>query len=252
MGIERMHTFSYDGRRLSDFGAVIAQRPTQVVSVRSVDFSDTPFVSGDELLDNGRYENIELSIKIRAVPAFCFKSFTTFCYELTEWLNTGSEYKIYRDTYNPNYYRLGFVTNISDIVAVYRDVYETTITINCKPFLYSDAGLKTQTFSTTEDNLEIALKNPEKWDSEPVFKITGAGRYNLIAGNVVMGVIVDDPLTIDKTKENVYNDLGEPCNNRITGLKIPYLQSGDNEIVVNRISGTGEFSVEVTPNWRRL
>lgn len=253
-GIDNFQTFQYNGRRLSEFGAVITQRPTIVTAERDISFNEIPYRNGDVIQDNGRYKNVVLKIKIRAVPSYCDMDFQTWCYSITEWLNTAKDYVIYRDSYNPGYFRYGFVTHISEFVAVHKDVYETEIEITCKPFLYRDSGLNPIVLSMTMPYVgaEGTLTNPEKWESEPVITMTGTGTYNIVFGNTPMIAEVTGKMVIDKPNENVTNGSGVACNDKITSIRLPYFKVGDTLISVTRTSGNADFMMEIIPNWRRL
>ena len=253
------HTFYFNGHFLYELGAVIAQPPTHITSMRDINFESIPGRSGDSIVDNGRYTNKTLRFPIRAVPAFCSLSLQEFKYELTEWLQADDyTYKEYRDTYNPGYFRKGIVTEIEQTVAVKYDVYETAITFNFAPFLYNDNGLNKVVYNSTKnavdavDEVEATLENPEMWDSEPVIRIIGNGSFSCLIGDVTFGINnVVDEITIDKPNENVYDKDGVPCNDKITAIKLPSLLSGTNVIRVIGVGDT-EFTLEIIPNWRRL
>ena len=247
------HTFSFNGIALSEFGAVIAQKPTHVIAAPDIQLNGIPFSDGDEIEDNGRYSNIEFIIPIRAVPAYCDMDLQTWAYRLKEWLNATKEYKIYRDTYNLGYFRQAVVTEIDEIQAVKKDVYETKITFSFKPFLYRDGGEQALTYTTTENDYIISLENPEMWESNPIIRINGSGTFYLDLNGVEMTLDVDEQITVDKEQENVFDKTGAPCNDRIIGLKIPKLQVGTNIINIYRSGqSSGEYSVDIIPNWRRL
>lgn len=253
-GIDNFQTFQYNGRRLSEFGAVITQRPTIVTAERDISFNEIPYRNGDVIQDNGRYKNVVLKIKIRAVPSYCDMDFQTWCYSITEWLNTAKDYVIYRDSYNPGYFRYGFVTHISEFVAVHKDVYETEIEIECKPFLYRDSGLNPITMIMPSEAYasEGTLFNPENWESDPVITITGSGTFQIVFGNALLTADVTTKMVIDKPNENVTNALGNPCNDKITSIRLPNLTVGANTVHITRVSGTGAVTIEIIPNWRRL
>lgn len=242
------HTFSFNGQELSDFGAVIAQRPKYIIAVRDIELSEMPYHSGDAIIDKGRYKNITYKIPIRAVPYFCNLSVREFAYKLSEWLDT-KKYGMYRDTYNPGYFRFGIVTQISEVEAVQKDVYQATIDINFHPFLYRDSGAATKTYTSSNNSVTATLINPEKWDSEPVIKIIGSGDFTVIIGDVTLALTgVNGYIIIDKENEDVYDSSGS-CNEKLSALSLPYLKAGTNNI---SIVGNSSFSVEITPNWRRL
>ncbi len=256
MMVNNYHTFSFGDCRLAELGAVIRQRPTHVVAVPDIVFVTTPYHSGDSLLNNGRFNNISLKIPIRTLPALCDKTLQEFEYSLTEWLlSDAGNYKKYRDTYNPSYYRIGAVESIDDVVAVKKNVYETTVTINCKPFMYSDFGEIPIIRSTSGNTIELSLVNPERWDSSPNIKIIGgAGSYTFDVNDITFSATMDSSgeFTIDKENENVYDENHVSINNKTTGIEIPYFRGGTNEISIIRSNGTGAWTVEITPKWRRL
>lgn len=257
MGIENFHTFKYGNRRLADLGAVIRQQPTHVIAAPDIVLTQTPYHSGDVLVDNRRFNNVKLTVPIRAFPPYCVMSRREFAYQLSEWLYaTVGTYQEYRDTYNPGYFRMGVVESIKDVVAVKRDVYETEIEFNFKPFMYSDVGNTPLVYTQTENLLDIELENPEKWASAPLIKVTGdAGIYVFdINDSDPFSVTLDSAGTfvIDKDAENVTDGNGNSINHRANGLVIPQFDAGKNEISVSRSYGTGEWTVEIIPRWRRL
>ena len=65
-----MHTFEFDGKKLSDIGAIITEKPHYVLSVKELDFTALPGKSGDIVTDKKRFKNINISYKISSVPTF--------------------------------------------------------------------------------------------------------------------------------------------------------------------------------------
>jgi phage-related protein len=247
------HTFKFNDTALQDLGAVIRQRPRIVIAVPDIDFEPVPFKAGDLAIDNHRYQNVEFEIPIRSIPAFCKMSLQEFSYRLTDWLLSGNpgEYLTYRDTYNPGYYRRAAVKEVSEVVAVHRDVYETTITFSADPYLYSDKGLDIISYtSDSEYTVNKYIVNPEKWDSAPIIRIVGDGTFTCVFGdqsvilsNVTSGVV------INKMTEEVYDLSGNRESDVIYTVALPKFLTGSNRVYVQ---GQSAFSVEVQPNWRRL
>ena len=241
------HDFSFNGFKLSELGAVIRQRPTHIISLPSLDFVEKPFKSGDEIINYGRYKNLSYKIPIRALPSFCDLILEEFTKKLSEWLVT-EEYGIYRDTYNRGYFRYGIVSEISEVIGVEEDVYETEITFNFQPFLYSDEGQNLLTYSSTNNSINLTLINPETVPSEPVIKITGSGNFVMtINGKNIYLTGVENYIVIDKKREDVYDSNGS-CNGKINAVELPFLTAGENTI---SITGGSAFTAEITPNWRR-
>lgn len=253
MLIDNLKTFSYDGRYLSDLGAVIKQKPRQIFSLPDFNLVEIPHRSGDEIEDNSRYKNIEFKIPIIALPAFCSMTREEFARALSEWLLGGKrEYKLYRDTYNNGYFRYGIVTNIEPVEEVERGVYETEIEISFKPFMYSDIGLIPMEFERSSNSLEITVMNPEPCEAEPVITITGTGTFTISINNSPnVTVISRGGFVIDKPNEDVYKLNHVSCNNNVTGLLLPHLYVGSNLISIDRSSGSGSWTAKIVPNWRR-
>lgn len=260
MLIDTLDTFSYNGRRLADLGAVIKQHPKQVFSLPDFNLIEMPFRNGDEIEDNVRYKNVAFKIPIIALPAFCSLTRTEFSYALVDWLLSGDRgYKIYRDSYNRGYFRYGIVTNIEPVEEVERGVYETEITISFKPFLYSDVGATPIEFSITGTSSDaygrVIIINPEKWSSEPIITVEGSGGISVnVTGQDLIKVsdIRNGGVVLDKPAEDVYTLAGVSCNQLVSGLRLPYLKPGENFISITRLSGSGTLKVKVIPNWRRL
>lgn len=244
-------TFSFNGVSLIELGAVMAERPTHVIAERDIEFESVPYLNGDILTDNGRYVNKTRKIKIRAVPKLCKMSLEQWSRRLTEWLIT-IDYGVYRDDFNPGYFRKGIVTKIDEIKAVQKDVYETSIEFNFQPFWYSDIGQEEKEWNTTENSLTVNLYNPEMWESAPYYEITVAGLYQLSVNDEIM--TIDNPFRtfIDKEIENIYDVDGASINNRVSGLKISGLKPKENVITITRTSGTGRWWFTLIPRWRRL
>ena len=57
---------------------------------------------------------------------------------------------------------------------------------------------------------------------------------------------------IDKANEDVYDGDGNSCNNRISGLRLPSLPPGNSSVQIMPVSVANDYTVEITPNWRRL
>lgn len=242
------HDFSFNGSKLSELGAVIRQRPTHIISLPSLNFVEKPYKSGDEIINYGRYKNLSYKIPIRALPSFCELTLEEFTKKLSEWLVT-EEYGIYSDSYNNGYFRYGIVSEISEIIGVESDVYETEITFNFQPFLYSDEGQNLLTYLSTNNSISATIINLENVASEPVIKIIGSGNFTLtINGKNIYLTNVENFIIIDKPKEDVYDNSGS-CNGKINAVELPIFKTGTNTIAV---TGNNAFTLEIAPNWRRL
>lgn len=252
--MEGFHDFTYGYQNLSDFGAVITQRPQYESAVRDAEFASIPYHSGDVYIDNGRYNNVNFTVPVRAVPAYCDMPFDRFACKFLDWLKPDG-YKKYSDTYFPGYFRKAAVVHVGRITAVKKDVYETTVEFNAQPFMYRENGAETVEKRSSTTSVSITMYNPEEWESEPIITLKGTGSFQINVNGTGISAVMSDVTTliIDKTKENFLTTGNVPCNDIVSARSIPYLQAGENTITVTR-AGTSDdtFSVEVIPNWRRL
>lgn len=254
-----MHTFEFDGKKLSDIGAIITEKPHYVLSVKELDFTALPGKSGDIVTDKKRFKNINISYKISSVPTFGSYSGSEqdFVDILSEWLLTSYSYKVLRDTYNVGYFRKAVCTNISDPVVDARGVVSATVTFNCDPFRYSDSGLFPVTFQADPEqpSQDFTLINPEMWSAEPVIKFTGAGPVDVIINDSALQFTITaaNSIIVDKPNENIYYDdvLKTPCNDIVECDRLPTLRPGANQILILNTSDN-DFIMEITPNWGRL
>lgn len=244
-----IHDFEYNGQKLSELGAVISENPHYALSVRELNFDSIPHKSGDIITDKKRFKNLSVTYKVTSVPTFANITEQSFVNALSEWLLSSYEYGVLRDTYNIGYFRKAVVTSVTEPSVIVSGVVSAKVTFNCDPFLYSDTGAENISKSSANNAITMQLFNPEKWDSEPIIKINGSGNFSVSVGNVSFNLTgVNNYIIIDKPNEDVY-DGGGSCNNKISALKLPSFSPGQNNIV---ISGSSSFSVEITPNWRRL
>lgn len=249
-----LHTFEFNNKKLSDIGAVLMENPHYTLSVKELDFTALPGKSGDIITDKNRFKNSSISYKVSSMPLFCSYDEQEFVYVLSEWLLTSYDYKILRDTYNPGYFRKAICTDIANPTVEASGVVWTTVTFNCDPFRYSYLGLQSVTFhSNSNFRIEnVTFRNPEKWESEPIIEIipSSSATMSLKINDVSVAVEqIDKTIIIDVPNRNVYDTQNKACNELITAPKLPFLLPGNNEITA---SGTGGFSVKITPNWRRL
>ncbi len=268
-----MHEFEFNGVRSTDMGAVITAKPTYTAAARDLTFTTIPGRSGDIITDNNRYGNVTVTYEIATVPLLNFRSSQDTVYALTQWLYGTHDYAVLRDTYNSGYFRYAVCTGISDPVSEGAGVVTTTVTFNCKPFLYSDAGAVSSTYKSTDSEaygsyyervkITLAMHNPEMWASAPLIRFDGSLMASLTvtdsdgdsqalsySGSSVTTFI------IDKEQENVYDDDGNSLNDKLDAdtMAIPYFPTGDFTVTIYAIYTTGSDypTVTITPNWRRL
>ena len=251
--------FTFNGQKLSDFGAVITDVIRYPISDRELEFIAIPGKSGDVVLDKKRYKNIPITYKISHVPTFSDDSGRHFAFKLSEWLTASYEYGILRESYTPGYFFKavckGYTTPEEDA----EGCVSCAVSFSCDPYLYADAGVAEKHYSSSvvenSDNeyhqfeIETYIFNPEKWDSEPIITIEGSGIYSAAFGSYAVNVTDNSGIIIiDKPHENVYDEDGNPKNNKLSAQELPSLAPGNNLI---RIWSDNPFTLKIKPNWRR-
>lgn len=255
MGI--MKDLIYNGQSLNSLGFAIKTRPIYTVASRSINFQSVLGRSGDVIVDNQRYENVEMSYQINSIPhRVVANSSQELVHALIDWLSPlDGEYKILRDDWNSGYFCKAICTNIGEIANNLFLGLDTTIKFNRTPFWYSDLGQKTVAFNSsgaTRNNFRIY--NPEIYQSEPLIKIYGKGNIDLIINNDNIYYHlknVDDYIVIDCETGNATKD--GVMHNEVTGFDYPpVFYRGENVVSVLKTAGATFSKAEITPNWRRL
>lgn len=246
----------FNGRRLSDLGAVITDPPSFEIAPRDLEFKAMPGASGDTVVDNKKYKNISKTYKVTSLPTLGADDEQGFTFRLTEWLQPDPsagqsiDYLQLRKSWLKGYFRKAICTEISEAKIECSGVVSASITLNIAPHLYSDVGTYPLTFTASNGEVDVTVRNPEKWASLPVIRIVGSGDFSCIVGSQAMICQnVDTAIVIDASESEVYDASGNLYNSHISTLKMPSLLPGDNRI---RITGSGLTRVELTPNWRRL
>lgn len=167
--------------------------------------------------------------------------------ELKAALCTSPGYCKLYDTELPDGFYFAFCSSISDAVCTFDDMYEFSITFDCKPFFYLDSG-QSVTVIPYSDISGTTLYNPGTVPSKPLIKLYGNGTLNcsiggksLTVGNVSGSVIVDsERMLVYKGAENKVDDFqGE----------YPEMPPGNVQV---SFSGGGMISAEITGRWCRL
>jgi len=237
-----LNQFTYAGRRsFDDYNMIITETPENVGAEKDISFKSVPGRSGDVIIDNGRYFNIEKKYEVTVI-AEDFEM-PLLAKKINHWLNSVDGYAVLSDTYDPLYYRLARYVGKVNIEDKLRIIGSTTLKFNCKPFKYSFEGQKLISVAK-----EDALINPEGLSSLPEIKISGTGNVTLYINNasyLIEGIdghieIIGDPFLARKGTE-LQND-------KIMFPDPPILAPGE-----NIITWTGDVTaLEIKPGWCSL
>lgn len=246
-----MHDFSFNGVSLSSLGGRIIQAPMHTIATRDKSFVKIYGQSGDEVIDNGSYNNVNFSVKIGFFTFVAQQTAEQLAHTIIDWLAPLQDgYYEYRDTYNEGYFTRASLTNFDEIQREMRTFLTATLKFSRVPFWYSDGGTRGLTF-----NNQALLVNPENYPSEPVLNLTYTGSgtvtvritFNGAPIEITMGVIPLNNQIIDGVQKQHYRvENGEKIY--LSRVVPPDLVPGDNIIAFN----TSQVTCTLTPNWRRL
>lgn len=113
------------------------------------------------------------------------------------------------------------------------------VTIHVQPFKYSNIE-NTKTFTFTEANQSLTIRNNGNIYSKPIITIYGSGSVTLsLNGNEVMTISLTDSMVLDTKQQNAYDPETMDFLNRyiIGDFKNLYLNAG-----VNTISWVGNLT----------
>lgn len=247
-----MNNLIYNGQSLNDLGFAIKTKPFYPVAQRDMTFASIAGRSGDILVDNGRYSNVDYGYQINSIPYKVWGlNNQELAYSLIDWLSVhDGQYKELRDSYNEGYFTMAVCTNIADIINNSNSLLDTTINFNRIPFWYSDTGQ--EAYISTDTMIE--LNNPENFTSNPLIRIYGSGDITIYTGNVTLRTTKEmkDCIEFDSESLTVSKD-GVECSDLLYDCTtLPFFTSGENKIGIAP-GANGKFEhIEVIPRWRRL
>lgn len=186
------NALEFDGINSLDYGIYITGEAAFNSPQRAVEAVTVPGRNGDILLDQGHYENIEVTYHA-GVFGVDQSEFASKIQTFRNLLASRIGYKRITDTYNTGEYRLGtFIAPVDVLPDSYNRVGEFDIVFNCKPQRFLTSG---ETAITVADGDTVT--NPTYFDSQPLLEIEGYGDIkigdalitinNELVGSVVIG-----------------------------------------------------------------
>ena len=246
-----MRDFSFNGVSLSSFGGRIIEAPRHTIATRDKTFTKIYGQSGDELIDNGSYNNVTFSVEIGFFTFVSQQTAQQLARAIIDWLAPlQNGYYQYRDTENEGYFTQAALVNFDQVQQEMRTFLKATLTFNRVPFWYSNSGTHGITF-----NNQGLLVNPENYPSEPVLDLTYTGgasvnvriTFNGVPIEITMGGMPLDNQIVDGVQKQHYR---VENGNKIylSSVVPPDLVPGNNIIAFD----TSQVTCTLTPNWRRL
>ena len=170
-----VNTITFGGVNSADYGIYISGEGVFNAPVRDTEVISIPGRNGSFLLDNGRYENIEVTY-----PAFNTESNkAAFITQIDAFRNAIASQKGYQrleDTFHTDEYRMAsFIGGMEINPTLYNDhTSQFEITFNCKPQRFLKSGETEQTVVNGGN-----LLNPTLFESNPLVKVQGYGTLNI-------------------------------------------------------------------------
>lgn len=159
----------FDNVSSRTYGVYITGEAVYNAPKRDVEMITIPGRSGSFALDNGRFENIEVSYPA-GIYADTEADFRQAISDFRNFLCSRKGYVRLQDEYNPDEYRMAVYKSGLDVDPALLRAGEFTITFDCKPQRWLTSG-ETAITVTSGDT----LTNPTLFESGPLLEATGYG-----------------------------------------------------------------------------
>lgn len=160
----------FDGESSRNYGVYITGEAVYNAPERDVEMVSIPGRNGKFALDNGRFENIEVSY-----PAGIFaETEADFAEAISDFRNllcSRSGYVRLTDDYNPNEYRMAIYKSGLEVEPAQLKAGEFNIVFDCKPQRWLTIGETAQAVVDGE-----TLTNPTLFDASPLIRCNGYGQ----------------------------------------------------------------------------
>lgn len=234
-----MTTFTFNGKKNTEFGLRVAEGKKITTSSPDIERVAVAGRDGELLISNNRLNSAELSFPVNFVKEKGL--IATEVYKISEWLNVAG-YKDLMISYDPDFiYRAAYFETFS-IEETMRQFGKTTINFVCYPVKFYKQGRTKQTLMNGATVNGIGNVN-----AKPIITLRGSGDCTLtINGRKTKLLGVQNSIVLDMQANQVYSG-NLPAWNKVVRspeFQMPYLDYGR-----NLISWDGSFTAEMIPNW---
>lgn len=172
--------FIFDGESSQNYKTHITGSGVFNAPVRNVEMVTIPNRNGAFALDNGMFDNIELTYEA-SIVADTVAEFADAISELRNWLCSKTGYCRLEDDYNTGEYRLACYRSGLEVEPFQATAGTFEIVFDCKPQRFLTSG-ETAVSVTSGDT----ITNPTRFASSPQLQVWGYGGINL--GNETVSV----------------------------------------------------------------
>lgn len=166
-------TLTFDGEVSTDYGVYISGSGTFNAPERDVEMITIPGRNGNFVLDNGRFENIEVTYRA-GLYGVDEENFAEKIAEFRNFLCSKKGYCRLEDDYNPDEYRLAVYKSGLEVEPELLKAGEFDIVFDCKPQRYLKSGEVESSITSGS-----RLINPTKFESSPLLITNGYGQVNI-------------------------------------------------------------------------
>lgn len=180
--MDLMNSFTFGGITSSDYGIFIGGPAVYNAPKRDVTMVTIPGRNGQLTIDNGRFENIEVTYP-------CFIDGTgggdikTQIQDFRNDIKALTGYQRLTDTYHIDEFREGvLISGIEVDPVTYHTGGEFEVTFNCKPQRWLTSGENAISLTSGD-----TIPNAEAFASKPLLVVAGAGSIQLDSKTIVLG-----------------------------------------------------------------
>lgn len=234
-----MTTFTFNGKKNTEFGLKVAEGKKITTSSPDVERVAVAGRDGELLISNNRLNSAELSFPVNFVKEKGL--IATEVYKISEWLNVAG-YKDLTISYDQDFiYRAAYLETFS-IEETMRQFGKTTINFVCYPVKFYKQGRVKQSLMNGATVNGLGNVN-----AKPIITLRGSGDCTLtINGRKTKLRSVQNSIVLDMQANQVYSG-NLPAWDKVVRspeFQMPYLDYGR-----NLISWDGSFTAEMIPCW---
>ena len=236
-----MRNFYIDGTSSATYNIFASGENTYNAAERDVSSIEVPGRSGNLLVDNGRFKNVD--VKYPCVIPYGFQNNAN---NIRAWLMSNSfGYHKITDDYDASHYRMGRVKGGIEFQPMYTNQAAALcdITFDCKPQRFLTSGDVFTEYSAAS----FTVNNPTAFDSKPIVRLYGTGYVEFPNGaKITVSATSGDYIEFDCETLNAVDSNGANANSKVTVLGVPVLTSGGNAMSKTLTK------VKIKPRWWEL
>ena len=186
--------FVFDGENSKDFGVYITGEAVYNAPTRDMEMISIPGRNGSFALDNGRWENIEVTYSA-GIAGDSQTNFAEAISDLRNMLVSKTTYCRLTDDYNPGEYRMALYKSGLDVTPELARGGTFDIVFECKPQRFLVDGDTPITVASGD-----VLTNPTRFDASPLLAVNGHGNIGIGTDEIQVldspvGWLYDVPIT---------------------------------------------------------